>query len=301
MGTIAAVTTARNEATMIEYSLRSVAPHVDEIIFLNNGSHDATLAIADSLRDDLPNLRVFSRSTPLPIADARNFVTEAATADWVLQWDGDFVAYGEGDGKERSLNGLLDIVRKLGSEYNYVIHQGPNCGPNFDTVLEDVPIHGKEGDQRIYRKGTIRFGPTPAEWLDKVGNYPDMPLFLADRRMLDLRSHEHVFVHFRWVKPPATLAFRDAGFDYDIAVERGEIAAGSDFATWLRETGRSDDFNVKAESLLRSFRRKSMPYDFARWGAHPSLIGEILKRTPYTLLNPEDGEPTYAIGNLFEP
>jgi tetratricopeptide (TPR) repeat protein len=74
----------RNEAARIEACLRSVQGFVDEMVVLDTGSTDATIAIAEAL-----GARVLRIPWPGDFAPARNQALEAARGDWVLVLDAD--------------------------------------------------------------------------------------------------------------------------------------------------------------------------------------------------------------------
>jgi glycosyltransferase involved in cell wall biosynthesis len=74
----------KNEALHLERCLRSVAGVVDELIVVDTGSTDGTLAIAEAGR-----AKVFSYRWQNDFALARNFSLEQATGEWILHLDAD--------------------------------------------------------------------------------------------------------------------------------------------------------------------------------------------------------------------
>ena len=75
---------ARNEAEQIEAALASVADFVDEMVVLDTGSTDATVAIAERC-----GAVVHSIAWPGDFAPARNRALELVRGDWVLVLDAD--------------------------------------------------------------------------------------------------------------------------------------------------------------------------------------------------------------------
>ena len=75
---------ARNEEAYLQRCLASVRALVDEIVFVDTGSTDRTVAIAESF-----GARVFHLPWPDDFSVARNYALERATGDWILSLDAD--------------------------------------------------------------------------------------------------------------------------------------------------------------------------------------------------------------------
>src|SRR3569833_634639 len=84
---------AKNEATGIGESIRSISPYVQEVIVVDTGSDDETAKIAASL-----GARVFFHQWQDDFSAARNAALDHATQPFILMLDADeqFVAGGEG-------------------------------------------------------------------------------------------------------------------------------------------------------------------------------------------------------------
>lgn len=82
--TIALCVIAKNEADMIAECLDSVRPFVDEMVVVDTGSTDETVAIAEA-----HGARVVHFEWINDFAAARNFAIDSATADWILMLDAD--------------------------------------------------------------------------------------------------------------------------------------------------------------------------------------------------------------------
>ena len=74
----------RNEADMIERCLGSVDGIVDEMIIVDTGSTDGTVALCESF-----GATVFPFVWQEDFAGARNDALEKATGDWILVLDAD--------------------------------------------------------------------------------------------------------------------------------------------------------------------------------------------------------------------
>ena len=81
---ISACYIAKNEADNIEKSLQSIVDIVDEIIFVDTGSTDATIAIAKKY-----NAVVYSFLWSDDFSAPRNFALSKASGDWIIFIDAD--------------------------------------------------------------------------------------------------------------------------------------------------------------------------------------------------------------------
>lgn len=82
--TIGAALIVRNEERFIEGCLRSIADAVDEVVLVDTGSTDRTVAIAESL-----GVRALDFPWRDDFAAARNHGLDAARSDWILYIDAD--------------------------------------------------------------------------------------------------------------------------------------------------------------------------------------------------------------------
>ena len=90
----------RDEEEMLPRTLEAIKPAVDEIIIVDTGSTDATIAIAESF-----GATVIEREWTGSFSDARNASLEAATGDWFLYLDADEVLVSEDVDRLRGLVG----------------------------------------------------------------------------------------------------------------------------------------------------------------------------------------------------
>jgi len=77
---------AKNEEAYIENSLKSILPVADEIIFVDTGSTDNTVAIAKKYTD-----KIYFTEWENDFSKARNEYLKYATCDWILSIDADEV------------------------------------------------------------------------------------------------------------------------------------------------------------------------------------------------------------------
>jgi glycosyltransferase involved in cell wall biosynthesis len=100
---VSACMIVKNEEAVLPRALASLVGKVDEIIVVDTGSTDKTIAVAESY-----GARVFTFEWTDSFADARNFALEHATGDWILSIDAD-EQLGEG---QRVLRNILIEVHE---------------------------------------------------------------------------------------------------------------------------------------------------------------------------------------------
>ncbi len=89
---VSVILTVRNEEGNLGHLLDSLVPqqHLHEVILVDAASTDRTVAIAESYRGRLPNLRIVSR--PCRRGEGRNLGARQATGDLLAFIDGDCIA-----------------------------------------------------------------------------------------------------------------------------------------------------------------------------------------------------------------
>ena len=105
---ISALMCVRNEATYIKTSIMSIIDFVDEIVVFDNHSTDDTV---DVITNQLINsseiiyknkIRLISSPVQLYIDDAYNAAKKEIKTEWMIKWDGDYIAYS-------TIKTLLDV------------------------------------------------------------------------------------------------------------------------------------------------------------------------------------------------
>ena len=84
MSTLSAALIVRDEAEFLENCLRSIEPHVDQIVLVDTGSVDNTIDIACRFAVELHPFRWCN-----DFSAARNFALDHARGDWILYIDAD--------------------------------------------------------------------------------------------------------------------------------------------------------------------------------------------------------------------
>ena len=85
--TLSALICCKNEQDFVKLCLDHIEPYVDEVIFVDNQSTDASKAIAKKYPSE--KIKVFSYPPTTNMGEIRQFSLDQATGDWIIQVDCD--------------------------------------------------------------------------------------------------------------------------------------------------------------------------------------------------------------------
>jgi glycosyltransferase involved in cell wall biosynthesis len=142
MPTISVAMIVKNEAVCIERCLESVSRFADEIVVVDTGSTDDTMALARQFTDKVFVSEMFDKDThysEFRFGVARNESIKKCTGDWIVWWDADDVI--SADGAKRILEIAdtqpLDRVFDFRVKYGKLLFQHCRMFPNGQDVLFD--------------------------------------------------------------------------------------------------------------------------------------------------------------------
>jgi glycosyltransferase involved in cell wall biosynthesis len=233
-----------NEERNLPRCLQSVAPLVDEILVVDSGSTDKTLAIAAKFE-----ARIVHQDW-LGYVDQKNFALAQAQHDWVLSIDAD----------EEISTELADSIARVKTDPAGDAPGSPN-GYEFSRIVFYRGRWIRHGDWypdrlvRLFRRAEARFtGGRVHEKLELPGEHPILPGHLhhftyenaSDRAARCARyatlwaesAHEQHRRAFAWSGPLHALARFGKGF----VLKRGfldgavgwDIAAGNAREVWIK-------------------------------------------------------------------
>ncbi|MDR3572453.1 MAG: glycosyltransferase [Anaerolineaceae bacterium] len=140
MPTLSLCMIVKNEEKNLERCLRSVQGLVDEIVIVDTGSTDGTLAIAKRFQ-----VKLFETIWPGDFSRARNMSLEQAAGEWILVLDADEEL---DQAAQSQLKGILANTQAAGLR----LRQRNLLSPNDLMRYHDIPII------RVFRKDAkIRF------------------------------------------------------------------------------------------------------------------------------------------------
>lgn len=154
---VSAMIRVKDEEEFLYPSVRSIVDDVEEIVLIDNGSHDRTPAIIESLKREYSNKVVCYRynhevrrqgweswelasrcrriSSPHLLADYYNWCLQRCTKPFILKWDGDMIA----------TDILSEAMREWRLSYKPVMSfNGVNVHPDRQHLLASQSTDRKE-------------------------------------------------------------------------------------------------------------------------------------------------------------
>ena len=123
----------KNGAKTLERCLESIVPHVDELVFVDNGSTDDSTKIAKKFNAKIYTSRVIDN-----FAELRNFSFSKCTGDWILWLDVDDVCFNF-EKMKQTITEMPEQLSAVIMPYYYAFDEKGNC----------IAIHNKE---RVLRR-----------------------------------------------------------------------------------------------------------------------------------------------------
>jgi glycosyltransferase involved in cell wall biosynthesis len=250
---VSVVVCVRNEERYLPRQLGALAAQTYEgaweLVVVDNGSTDRTVAVAEAWRDRLPSVRVVDASAARGLNYARNRGAEAAA--------GDLLAYADGD--DEAVEGWLDGLVSAAAEADLV------AGP-----LDGEALNGHQ----------------PAEWIppDPMTELPLGAGYLRYAPGGNCAVWADVAREVRW-NEDYTLGGCDAEFSWRVGLAGGTLSFAPEAMMRRRNPVSLGELAVKyfrygraATMLYRDFRASGMPPSDVREAA--SLWRFILRRAP---------------------
>ena len=188
---IALVMIVRNEAKSIARCLLSAKSAVDEMIVLDTGSTDATMAIARDL-----GAKVFEWAWRDDFAAARNEALSHSTADWNLILDADEWLVGDGQLLRQAAQrehlsgsgflGLLQVKSPLDAQRVAVPSAAPEAAADRPLPTLDVNAPGSQ----IYFSWLPRFFPRGIKYIGRIHEQPGSEPPLQFRKLAVEIGHD---------------------------------------------------------------------------------------------------------------
>ena len=260
---ISAVVNCFNEELWIEKSIRSLMGHVDEIVVYDNASTDNTRSIIEEIMHEGANSSVINyirKEKPEQLADARNAAMEIATGDWILKWDGDFVAYNEPEEHE-IVQGIEVLFQRIRdgefADFDVVLLYTVNVSGDvfhFDSRREFLGLHG---DSFIIKKGRVRYVSDE--------RYPDTGIIRnkegGPAKMYRINSPGSAiyFLHMFGVKDDSYHLYRAFMVDYQKSITSGFRGTFEDWYGGNRAGGKEEAEKYAERQMLSNLLPHKLP------------------------------------------
>jgi glycosyltransferase involved in cell wall biosynthesis len=262
--------TVKEEEDWIQKSIHSIVGVADEIVVVDNGSEDATPRILEKLSQECPvSLRTF-RFDREDYCAAVNYTLEHTRYKWILRWPGDFIARTSGD---NSISKLVDRIRALDPKRYYCIWLGPVSldGDLFHQIpQEEVELE------------PLCFAYSPALHYEQVGRFEVLQVPWYYRR---LEWRELYFFHMRYVKPARRILYRFFWTEWMSLPDKTRFPSLDLYVRHrIKEVFGTSDLNEATRRRIQDLGKELVPYDKARFGEYPTIIGADLARPKYRLI-----------------
>lgn len=230
-----AVINCYNEELYIKMSIDSISEFVNEIIVVDNCSTDNSVKIIEEAMKHNNKIKLYKFDTTEPLNIARSFALEKATNDWIIKWDGDFVAFNSIDDGENYFGNLINIINANKDKFDVFLLYALNLSGDllhYDTQRKFLGLHG---DTFICKKKLLSYvvGCGYADLCSLVGE----DLTKSSLRIYYLNNPQHnamYFVHIYGVKPIEYLLYRCFMTEYHLYCIQNNVDA-NDFWKWFKE------------------------------------------------------------------
>jgi glycosyltransferase involved in cell wall biosynthesis len=282
---ITALVAARDEAYTIPFSLRSLVGFADQIVCIDNGSEDATLAEMESFRDeygDRANVEVVSLPGAL-VGECWEAGLDRTRHQWFSPWDADMVAKTTG---QESILGLRERMLR-DDRHRTVALPTTNLFGDLRHVLR-LNHTWDPGEPKLFRFGRgIRYR--------EFGRYFAVRLPL---HYIQVDETAQYFSHLAGIKSDENLMHRFHYWEWRETVNREGEALDPELRTldgFKRRRneelfGTNEPRSLKFR-FIRQLSYQLMPYDEERFGAYPEVLkGELSRRQRFEVVY-RDGRP----------
>lgn len=268
---ITATIVCRNESSWIYESILSIEPFVDEIIILNDKSEDNTLNIVQEVQriyskiiifnvDDIPELKNKT------LGYYKNFVVNKSSNEWILRWDGDFIAYNQG---VQDIKKLLEFAR-ITKDFDGFILSGPNLSGDINHQDPNKLTYGPEC--YLFKKNMVKFKTTD-KYCDELEYSKNIKLCYPKHQL----GTNTFFIHMNTLKPIEKLVYRLKMTKFQI-----ETKGSDDYWGWML-----NKHNLTKEMLVNQYLNNELifvDFDYNRWGQHPEILLESKRVNNFKIL-----------------
>ncbi len=144
MPTVSLVIVAQDEERTIGRVIEAAKPIVDEVIVIDSGSTDSTIAIARELGAHVQH------QDWLGFAGQKNFAIDLAKSDWILSLDADEILTSELVGEIQALLASADLANFDGYKIPRILYIG-------DTAITHGGFY-PDAQLRLFKRGAGKFG-----------------------------------------------------------------------------------------------------------------------------------------------
>jgi len=267
---ISAYISVKNESQWIEPTVRSLAPFVDQISFVDNGSTDDTVDIIRRTADDLSLDYSLELHPEADFGEARDHALKNTTRSWILRWDGDIICRTQGTETFRKIR---EFIFSLDQDCFYAVY--------IPLVQIDGDLFHQNPDRPVYSE----------DWLL---TYSPKMFHTTSGKMRELQYPFYYKRIYFW----APVTFHIWGLDSpEVMVMRSYLEPWRKLGDFEKYPTRKDyaldhireDYGVEtlfeAGALYcRERFRNLMPYDEDTYGPFPEILEPYRETFPLRIV-----------------
>jgi glycosyltransferase involved in cell wall biosynthesis len=280
---ITAVVAARNEAYTIPFALRSLLGFADQIVCIDNGSEDGTIARMEAFKaafGDRVEVEIISRPGAL-LGECRETGLGASRYRWHLRWDADMVA--KTSGPESMLPLREEILRD--DRPRSIQLPRTNLFGDLRHALAHLPIVDPGEPILVGFDRNVRYR--------EYGKFDviRLPVYFRQTR----RAPRYYF-HLQGLKSDSNLLHRFHYFEWRRAVNAGAGPEAGDFEAF-KERRNLELFGTNEPHSVKFRFGRQLMYVLVRY--EPAVHGDYPEVLTRELEGPQRFEVVYRNGRPF--
>ena len=265
---ISVLIASQNAVRTVGLSVRSFLPFADEIIAVDNGSTDGTVAILGRLADDYPKVTFVNAAGVVHLHENRQIAYERSRFRWVFRGDSDFIAWTSGP---RDIRNLRDHVLR------YPVVLTRMCGrpgPIVFDLMGNYVVgdwHHALPDRQVAKLGPRVYQDVPGMAFCRVGRHETVQLpGRTDERGWEKIHLPTIHILHADIREPMSQflrAYRQAWR------EHGDFAKCPTLASYVQYRLGVPDLGAAAAKWVRTRTAGLVPYT----GEYPELVEQMLQ------------------------
>lgn len=270
---ISAMVRVKNVVDWIEASILSIKDFADEIVVVDNGSTDGTMAVLKKLSNDRTlNLQLYNYPQ-VNLAVLSNIALSLTSYQWVIRWDADMVARTEG---EFDIKNLRKLILSLDTTRYYIAYLRH---VELTGDLEHQPKgRGFRCEDYLHTYSPSLKYVLKADRSKMVLERLKVPRYF---KIIDIKGFHSFHIN---VRPKKELLSQYLWHDWMNERNFADFPRLEDYVNYRIQKDWQGDKESAENSYLQKFCSKLVPYDREKFGNCPSLLEELRKKVSYHVL-----------------
>jgi len=264
-----------NEEYTIAESLLSLNDFADEVVIINNGCTDKSIEKIEEIRTQLKyELKIFENVSKNHV-EISNYALSKTSFQWIVRWDGDFIAHTSG---KQNISRLRSFLLSLPKQRYYLIY------PTTVTFAGDA-FHVEKGKEYHSEHYIHSFHPHSKYVRKGKFEVLQAPFFYKIIRLKKI-----FFVHLGTVKPLKRILYR---FHWGEWWRNEYYQTYPDYEDFLNSVvlkkSNMDKWQL-AKKELQEIIQRSRKYKTEEFGNYPELMQKFIENPLFKVLE-KDGKP----------